>query len=69
MFWSALQPSQCGSSGVKKDLGLNLSCRPWSGYSRDDDDGENLDKGVHPCPSCKFAEEEGDRLIGDEMPP
>jgi hypothetical protein len=54
---------------VKKDLGLNPLCGSLSGYSPDDSDDKNLDKGVHPCPSWKVAGEEGDGLIGDETLP
>jgi hypothetical protein len=35
----------------------------------DGGDGENLDKGVCPCPSWKVTGEEGDMLVGDETLP
>jgi hypothetical protein len=60
---------RCGSDGAKKELGLNPPCRSLSGYSPDDGDRENLDKGMCPCPSWKVAREEGDMLIGDETLP
>jgi hypothetical protein len=68
MFRSALKPLRYDSGGTK-ELGLNPPCGLLSGYSSDDGDGENLDKGVHPCPSWKVFGEDGDKLVSDEMLP
>jgi hypothetical protein len=63
-----LKPPRCGSGGAE-ELGLNLPCESLLAYSLDNGDGENPDKGVHPCPSWKVAREEGDRPVGDETLP
>jgi hypothetical protein len=66
VFRSALKPPRCGSGGPKKELGLNPPCGSPSGYSPEEGDGENLDKGMYPCPSWNVTREEGDRLVGEE---
>jgi hypothetical protein len=38
-------------------------------FPTEDGDDENLDRGVYACPSWNAAEEEGDKLVGEETLP
>jgi hypothetical protein len=63
VFRSMLKPPRCGFGGVKKGVGSP------SRYSPEEGDGENLDRGVYPCPSWNIVVEEDDKLVGEETLP
>jgi hypothetical protein len=51
MLMSVVKPLCEGLSSVKKELGLNPLCALLFGYSKDEGDDENLDKGLCSRPS------------------
>jgi hypothetical protein len=69
MLRSVVKPLCEGLSGVKKELGLNPPCTLLLGYSKDEGNDENLDKGLCSRPSWIISSEDGEKLCWQQGTP